>query len=214
MALSQFDPAYDFNNDQQLTLADRDAYLASHGSMLGDANFDGVIDSQDLDIVMRNMNRQGTGWAQGDFNASGSTTGYDLYLWISARSAVAGQAITGDLNYDNVIDVHDIDLLYVGLNIINDAGSSSYEVSLRPLYDLNSDGLANEEDMDYLIEVILDTAYGDANLDGYVNFWDFVSVNNNYNSFVFSWGMGDFNGDGIVDQLDYAIMMENWQFGV
>jgi hypothetical protein len=113
-----------------------------------------------------------------------------------------------------VIDVHDIDLLYVGLNIINDAGSSSYEVSLRPLYDLNSDGLANEEDMDYLIEVILDTAYGDANLDGYVNFWDFVSVNNNYNSFVFSWGMGDFNGDGIVDQLDYAIMMENWQFGV
>lgn len=113
MALSQFDPAYDFNNDQQLTLADRDAYLASHGSMLGDANFDGVIDSQDLDIVMRNMNRQGTGWAQGDFNASGSTTGYDLYLWISARSAVAGQAITGDLNYDNVIDIHDIDLLYL-----------------------------------------------------------------------------------------------------
>jgi Dockerin type I domain len=54
------------------------------------------------------------------------------------------------------------------------------------------------------------TVYGDANLDGVVNFIDLVKLAQNYNGpGEKSWGQGDFNFDGTVDFVDLVKLAQN-----
>ncbi|HMO26744.1 MAG TPA: hypothetical protein PKB10_10785, partial [Tepidisphaeraceae bacterium] len=46
----------------------------------GDANLDGVVDKNDLNILRLNLNKPG-GWAQGDFNGDGLVTSADVSWW-------------------------------------------------------------------------------------------------------------------------------------
>jgi hypothetical protein len=55
------------------------------------------------------------------------------------------------------------------------------------------------------------TVYGDANLDGVVNFIDLVKLAQNYNGpGEKSWGQGDFNFDGTVDFVDLVKLAQNY----
>ena len=67
--------------------------------------------------------------------------------------------VVGDLNHDGLCDVADIDLLTVEVL----AGTHDTD------FDLNADGLVNQDDRVEFIEVLKNTYFGDANLDGEFN---------------------------------------------
>ncbi|HZL35042.1 MAG TPA: dockerin type I domain-containing protein [Tepidisphaeraceae bacterium] len=55
------------------------------------------------------------------------------------------------------------------------------------------------------------TRYGDANLDGQVNFADFVALSNHFGATVASgWDAGDFNYDGTVSFADFVLLSNNF----
>ncbi len=96
---------------------------------------------------------------------------------------------------DGIVDVHDITSM--SLAIQTDAREA--------VFDLAADGgPASQTDLDVLITEILNTDYGDANLDGVFDSNDFVQVfvvgeyedSIDHNS---AWNEGDWNGDGDFD---------------
>ncbi len=82
-------------------------------------------------------------------------------------------------------------------------------------FDLTGDGVVDTRDRDELIVKILGSTYGDANLDGFFDSADLVSV---FQAGRFemqpdgdaTWAEGDWNGDGSFDSSDLVLAL---QFG-
>jgi hypothetical protein len=129
----------------------------------------------------------------------------------------------GDFNRDGTIDALDIDLL----------ASAAHNDADNLLYDLNEDGAVtfavgqpdaeNPSDSDVLIYDILDTRYGDADLNGQVFLSDLTKLAINYRQAgQFGWADGNFNGsqeagttaNPRVFLSDLTILATNWRFGV
>jgi hypothetical protein len=70
--------------------------------------------------------------------------------------------------------------------------------------------LINQEDVDYLVRVILGTDYGDANLDGVVNAVDVAIVQAHLGQ-PGGWAEGNFDGDEFVDEDDLLTAQGCWQ---
>jgi hypothetical protein len=104
--------------------------------------------------------------------------------------------VPGDLDGDGTVTAADIDSLW---GLIQSGDSRA---------DLNHDGSVNQADADYLVRVILNTEYGDANLDGTVDAADLATTRRNVGQ-TFSgpnWAKADFNGDGQSDAADLALV--------
>ena len=56
--------------------------------------------------------------------------------------------------------------------------------------------------------------YGDATLDGMVNYLDLGILATNYNKANMKWSQGDSTGDGLVNYLDVGILATNYNAGV
>jgi hypothetical protein len=69
-------------------------------------------------------------------------------------------------------------------------------------------------DVDASAVLVRYTLYGDANLDGLVDFSDLARVAQNYNSSGKLWAQGDFNFDGLVDFNDLARLAQNYNTGL
>lgn len=110
--------------------------------------------------------------------------------------------VPGDITGDFVVNEDDIDALV--RSIRND---SDLDVDI---HDLNEDGEINDADIDYLVRDILGTDYGDANLDGRVDFADFLILASALNE-PGGWAHGNFNGGG-VDHVDFEILSNNFGF--
>ncbi len=125
---------------------------------------------------------------------------YSRQLWSVGPPVVV--SVPGDLTGDGVVSGPDIDALW-GLIQAN-----------NPAADLNSDGLANQRDMDHLIREILDTQYGDSNLDGFVDAADLAITRQRIGSQYGgpNWLGADFNGDGLVDAVDLATVRQHMGF--
>ena len=63
-------------------------------------------------------------------------------------------------------------------------------------FDLTDDGLVDSVDLDELVENILNTRYGDTDLNGTVDEVDFQTLASNFGSRLGSWDSGDTDGDG------------------
>jgi hypothetical protein len=100
----------------------------------------------------------------------------------------------GDLDNSGTTDADDIDRLL-----------ANYGPATDWLLDLNVDGLVDMSDLTIMVEEIVGTLMGDANLDGVVDGLDFVVWNDNKFTSGTGWASGDFNGDGITDGVDYTI---------
>lgn len=73
-------------------------------------------------------------------------------------------------------------------------------------------GANNKDDVAHLVETILATNFGDANLDGTVNSTDLNEVGIHWQQQACNgWADGDFTGDGAVTSLDLNELGINWQ---
>jgi CotH protein/lamin tail-like protein len=124
--------------------------------------------------------------------------GQDVLSWEGAapKPAWFGDPLPGDLVTDGVVDAADID--YLRENFGN------------PTFDLDGNSLANEADVAYLLETILETSYGDANLDGRVADSDYTIWADHYMETGIGWAEGDYNGTGVVTEADYTIWADNY----
>ncbi len=115
-----------------------------------------------------------------------------------------GGGFPGDLSRDGVINVDDVNLLCGGMR----------SVPADSALDLNRDQRVDLDDLAYMIEVLLQTNFGDANLDGVFNSEDLVQIfqageyedDQMTNS---TWATGDWNCDGEFGTPDLVIAFQS-----
>jgi hypothetical protein len=109
---------------------------------------------------------------------------------------------TADMDDDGDVDAADIDTLFDAINgVITDTS----------LHDIDRDGVVDDDDddMDFLVDEVLGTFYGDADLDGDVDGADLdIWVDNKFTS-VDTWAEADFNASGDVDGSDFNLWSNN-----
>ena len=112
--------------------------------------------------------------------------------------------LNGDLDGDLDRDIQDVDLMSQAIK--NGSGD---------LTDLNCDGTTDQADMDLLIEDIFGTYRGDTDLDGDVDFGDFLELSANFGKTGsdVSWADGDFDSDCDVDFADFLFLSANFGNG-
>jgi hypothetical protein len=108
----------------------------------------------------------------------------------------------GDLDTDLEVDQDDIDTLTLALAI----------ESQNEFYDLNKDGTVDLDDHDFWITEIADTSPGDTNLDGAVDFADFLVLSSNFGQ-VGGWAEGNFDLDPDVAFSDFLLLSSNFGVG-
>jgi hypothetical protein len=108
--------------------------------------------------------------------------------------------IDPDFDSDGQVTASDIDFLFAAIrrNAIDDQ------------FDLNRDGKVDSEDARELIENVLNTSFGDSNLDGIFDSSDLVAIfqRGEYEDTVegnSTWSEGDWNGDGDFNTSDLVI---------
>lgn len=118
----------------------------------------------------------------------------------------------GDVTGDGLIDAADIDALFAAVLDPTLGGEVSAAVGQEWL-DLTGEGSLTGVggDADELVQAILGTEYGDANLDGAVSFGDFVDLQTNFGQSG-GWASGDFNGDGVISFGDFVDLQTNFGF--
>jgi glycosidase len=180
------------------------------GRGVGDLNHDGTYTERDVSAAggfeqfLYSRNAQFD--AAGDVNADGKIDSKDLFALrtiYDLDSSAANELESairrrGDLSHDGATNHADIDHLYDNLS------QQSWE------NDLNSDGLVNAADVQTLVEQVLRTNFGDADLDGQVGFVDFQRLELGFGQSNGSWQYGDFNGDNRVTFADFLILREHY----
>jgi len=110
--------------------------------------------------------------------------------------------IAGDATGDWRIDATDIDRV----NAARRGGETG------PRFDVNRDGGVTQADLTTLVETVLETRTGDANLDGRVLASDFSLALANWQGSQKGWGQGDFNADGTVQANDLSLLLGNFGY--
>ncbi len=177
-----------------------DIYVSLHnesGTILAESNHRGALDARiqaDLGEGNYFLAVSGVGELDPSFG------GYSDYASIG-QYTIHGiiQTVTGDFTEDAVVDADDIDQLSFALLFgIQDA-----------IYDLDQSGTVDSGDLDELIFNVLQTNYGDANLDGSIDGLDFNVWNEHKFQAGLGWASGNFNGDQSVDGRDFNIWLAN-----
>jgi hypothetical protein len=136
-----------------------------------------------------------------------SLFGNSATSWVAATPSpgtVAFGDLPGDFNDDGVVDDEDINILFGAISNGNMASE----------FDLNNSGEVDQDDVVFLVENIIGTSMGDANLDGKVDSTDLNQVGINWRRMDGAgWGNGDFTGDGAVDSADLNVIGINWRSG-
>lgn len=186
----------------------------SRGAGLGDVDFDNAYTSGDVtsfETVLYSQDAQFN--AASDLNGDGRVNNLDLFgLPARYASVLANGAFNesknairrrGNVNGDGSTNAADIDALFANL------GSTTNNW----YYDMDVSGTVTLADADILVRVMLNSEYGDTNLDGRINTLDFNNLAGNFGLMSGAlWMQGEFNGDHKVDSLDFNIMIANWGF--
>lgn len=107
--------------------------------------------------------------------------------------------LRGDMDLNGQVDATDIDLLFAAIDGLQPAGNP----------DLDEDGDVDKADVDILVQEILNTNYGDANLDGNVGFDDFLELSANFGK-PGGWADGNFDGDDSIRFADFLLLSANF----
>lgn len=136
--------------------------------------------------------------------------GFDFRLPEGQGIGVLHAAITGlaaDFNGSGAIDAADIDLLSAAIRIGTDDS----------VYDLDASGTVDQADLSQLIASILNTGFGDANLDLEFNSSDMVQVfqAGKYETGEDAgWLEGDWNGDGVFNSRDMVVAFTDGHYEI
>ena len=128
----------------------------------------------------------------GDPAEDGKLIGNDLSIELTG-------SIIGDLDGSGGFSPADVDLLTAAIQ----SGNTNTE------FDVNNDGLVNEDDCSYLVTDIVGTLRGDNDFDFEVDLLDFAELAVNYNQ-PGGWAQGDYNCDGVVDLIDFSELAINY----
>ena len=107
----------------------------------------------------------------------------------------------GDFNADRQLNHQDIDAMFAAIR------SSRHD----PRFDLTQDGQVDEEDRDVLVQRIFQTTFGDSNLDGVFDSFDFVHVfkaGGFESGRAAGWSEGDWDGDGLFGTSDLVLAFQ------
>jgi len=112
----------------------------------------------------------------------------------------------GDLNRDGQIDVKDIDFFYLGLA----------NQTTEAMFDMNLDNVIDKSDATFWVEDIMRTRLGDTDLDGDVDFGDFLKLSQNFGQ-QGHWSDGNFDGagaggNGKIEFADFLLLSSNFGF--
>ena len=121
----------------------------------------------------------------------------ELYLMMSNGDVLEIEGTPGDFNNDQTVDDMDIDLLRLAIS----------NMSSDPIFDVNGDKVVSNGDVTHLVTVILETEFGDINLDRIVDSEDLAVFRINMGGndpAPLPWSQGDVVGDGSIDEFDLA----------
>ena len=102
----------------------------------------------------------------------------------------------GDTNADGRVDANDIDALRAA--IISGVTDSRF--------DLDANQVVNQIDFDILVEEIVQVKRGDSNVDGKVDFADFLIVSGSFGESDKGWADGNFDADESVLFADFLLL--------
>ena len=136
-------------------------------------------------------------------NPTADSLSYDTWPALTPSNELTPQAAPGDFNRDGSIDAVDIDMLCHATN--NPSANDEFDAR----FDLNGDGEVSHGDVEMLVQDIIGTDFGDANLDGRIDDVDAKLVFSNMFSAASGWSSGDFTCDGIVDGQDFIVWNSN-----
>ena len=112
----------------------------------------------------------------------------------------------GDFDYSQEVDDADIDILYDAIFA---------RIPSLPYHDLTMDSSVNQDDMDFLIHDVLNTLYGDADVDGDTDMFDIILVfqaGKYLTGEEALWAEGDWDGDRLFDQDDVVKALQDGAF--
>ena len=118
---------------------------------------------------------------------------------IDIVSVLSSPTTAGDFNGDDLLDAVDLDELLARVHI---ASTDLY-------YDVDGDGEISISDRENWLEEFRGTTVGDIDLNGEVDFADFLSLSANYGT-QGGWQQGDFDGDQWVLFSDFLLLSENY----
>lgn len=123
-------------------------------------------------------------------------------FFVSAERTFEQSGVEGDFTNDGLVDVSDLDVLQDVLA----AGD------VDEFFDLTKDGAVNTDDLAYLVEELLGTVAGDTDLDGDVDFGDFLTLSGNFGNAPATWADGNFDANTSVDFADFLALSGNFGF--
>ncbi len=137
-------------------------------------------------------------WVDSDYGDIGGFIRVSSYLdWIESLVGDLS-ALLGDFNNDRLLTAEDVDIL-----------TREIGHSIDRQFDLNGDGEVTLADRTFWVENIVETNFGDVNLDGVVNDADRLLLNASLFTEETGWATGDLNGDGSTDGSDWNIWWDN-----
>lgn len=107
--------------------------------------------------------------------------------------------LIGDFDESGFLDAPDIDILSQQVLM------GVYDVG----FDLNEDEELSDADRQFWITELVDSLPGDADLDGFVEFADFLSLSSSFGEEA-GWADGDFDGDNKVQFPDFLLLSQNF----
>ena len=107
----------------------------------------------------------------------------------------------GDFDDDGQLTPNDIDLL--SAEMLANSGDAKF--------DIDADGVVDSLDRQLWVEdeAYANTFLGDTNIDGEVNFTDFLALSLSFGGNG-GWGEGDFDGNGRVEFPDFLALSANF----
>lgn len=127
---------------------------------------------------------------------------FEPFVLAATEGTAVFNFVSGDFDADGTLKGGDIDLLAV--EIQNSTNGATF--------DANGDGLVDDLDHTYWVSELAESLVGDSNLDGVVDFADFLNLSSGFGKDG-GWNHGDFNGSLTVDFADFLLLSENFGRG-
>lgn len=126
-----------------------------------------------------------------------SITGLGFGILIEPPERETDPTLAGDFDGDGALAAADIDILSVQV------GQSDLA------FDLNGDSVVDGDDRTVWVETLAETFFGDTDLNGSVEFADFLALSAGFGS-EGGWAAGDFDGSGDVAFADFLLLSTNF----